>query len=860
MNIREYMQDNILILDGGMGTILQAHGLKPGEQPEMWNLEHPDVITGVHRDYYEAGSNVVNTNTFGANILHYDEETLDKIVRAAVQNARRAAAEARTCNLDKSGNEDSGMNDEGAAGISDIPSDPKARFVALDIGPSGKLIAPLGDIDFEDMVEVFAKTIRIGVDEGVDLIMIETMNDSYETKAAILAAKENSNLPIFVSNAYSDGTTLMTGADAKVMAALAEGMGACAVGANCSLGPKELDGVISTLLEESSIPVLFKPNAGLPQVVDGRTVYNVSADDFADEVVRQIGNGVRIAGGCCGTTPEYIRALKKRVIGLKPVPITPKNFTRIASRTHTLRIGGKCVLIGERLNPTGKKRLKQALRENDINYMLDEALGQIESGAEALDVNVGLPEIDERAMLERVVCEIQNVSDVPLQIDTTDPAAMEAALRRYNGIALINSVNGKEEVMREIFPLAAKYGGVVIALTIDEAGIPDTAKGRVEIARRITDEAAKYGIKRKNIVVDTLAMTVGADSNAAKVTLDSLRAVRDELGLNTSLGVSNVSFGLPERNPINGVFFALAMENGLGAAIMNPYSADMMLAYRSFNALRGLDDNCLEYIGDVEMLRQKQCAGSAAGSTAAKVTSTDGAAQASGAGSAASGAANFNEQSGAAGTMAESHLTEAIRKGLKERAGSITADMIAGGAESLDIVREHIIPALNTVGELFEAKKVFLPQLLMSAEASKEAFAKIKEEMIKHPQGTSEEGAKVVIATVKGDIHDIGKNIVTLLLENYGFDVTDLGKDVSPQDIADKVVELNAPICGLSALMTTTVPAMEDTIKLLRKEAPWCKIMVGGAVLTQEYADKIGADAYVKDAMGSVRYAQSVII
>ncbi len=798
MNFTKFLKDNIVRLDGGMGTLLQAQGLAPGEHPERWNITHPEIITRIHRDYFDAGSHVISTNTFGANCLKFSEEELIEIIRAAVANAK-AARDASTAD--------------------------QPKYIALDIGPTGKLLKPLGDLDFEDAVEVFAKTVRIGVVCGVDLILIETMNDSYETKAALLAAKENSSLPVLVSNAYGEDGKLMTGASPAAMAAMLEGMGADAIGANCSLGPEQLRGVVKELLQYASIPVILKPNAGLPKVVNGKTVYDVDADAFAAEVAALMKMGVRVVGGCCGTTPEYIRALTDKTRDFTPAPLTEKNRTVVSSYTHAVEFGASPILIGERINPTGKKRFKQALLEKDMDYILAEGVKQEEAGVHILDVNVGLPEIDEAEMLKSAVCELQAVTALPLQIDTADRDAMEIALRRYNGKAMINSVNGKRESMDAIFPLVKKYGGVVVALTLDENGIPDNADGRVAIAEKILSVAAEYGIGKKDIIFDTLAMTVSADNRAALATLEALRRIRHELGCHTSLGVSNVSFGLPGRDAVNSTFFALALSKGLSAAIMNPYSADMMKTYYSYRALAGLDENCADYIARADSFTAAPAAPSP---VIAEKPVMDG----------------------------TSELQRAILKGFKDKAAEITKSYLES-MMPLDIVNGDIIPALNAVGEGFEKKTVYLPQLLMSAEAAKSAFEVIKSHMA--GSGQSDRRGTIVIATVHGDIHDIGKNIVKLLLENYGFDVIDLGKDVPPEAVVDAVVARHAPLAGLSALMTTTVPAMEETIRLLRKRAPRCKIIVGGAVLTQDYADRIGADKYARDAMEAVRYAEEII-
>lgn len=789
MNIRDFIKNNIVYLDGGMGTLLQKSGLQPGELPERWNISHPEVIKEIHKSYYDSGSNIVNTNTFGANSLKFGTDELSEIIYHAVKNAD----EARKASSGK-----------------------QEKFIALDVGPTGKLLKPLGDLDFEDAVKAFAEVISLGVKYGVDLITIETMNDSYETKAAVLAAKENSDLPIIVTNAYGENGRLMTGADPAVMAAMLEGMGVDAIGANCSLGPKQLMGVMDELLKYCSVPVAFKPNAGLPKSDGKVTYYDVDAEEFAQDIKLAVANGVRIVGGCCGTTPEYIKKVCELTRDMRPKEIEKKTYSVCTSYNKAVFFGEKPILIGERINPTGKKRFKQALLENDIGYILQEAVNQQTKGVHVLDVNVGLPGIDEAQMLTNSVCELQCVTDLPLQIDSSDPVAMESALRRYNGKAMINSVNGKEENLNAIFPLVKKYGGFVVALTLDEKGIPSTVDGRMKIARKILLTAALYGINKKDIIFDPLAMTVSADKMSAVTTLETVKKITEQLGCNTSLGVSNVSFGLPSRDLVNAAFFTTAMENGLSAAIMNPYSERMMEAYYSFNVVKGLDENCMDFI-------------------------------------------NFASQQEVQPTAKqESSLTlkEAIEKGLKEKASEITTAML-GNSAPLDIVNAHVIPALDNVGKRFEEKKLFLPQLLMSAEAAKASFEVIKATM--SADGSSVKKGSIVIATVHGDIHDIGKNIVKLLLENYGYNVIDLGKNVPPETVLRAVTDNHAPLVGLSALMTTTVPAMEETVKLIKENAPWCKTVVGGAVLTQDYADKIGADKYAADAMETVRYAESVI-
>ena len=793
MNILDYMRDHVLYLDGGMGTLLQERGLMPGERPERWNLSHPDVIVDIQKAYYDSGSNVVSTNTFGANRLHFDDAELVQIIASAVENAKRAR---------------------------ELSSSDAPKYIALDVGPTGRLLKPMGDLDFEETVAIFAHTVKIGVQCGVDLILIETMNDSYETKAALLAAKESCDLPVFVSNAYSENGKLMTGASPAAMVALLEGMGADAIGVNCSFGPDKLAPIVREYLQYASVPVLLKPNAGMPRSEGGRTVYDVTPNDFADICAGLIGEGVVVAGGCCGTTPAYIRALTAH--GCTRTPQSKKHFTFVSSYTDAVFFGEAPVLIGERINPTGKKLLKEALRTDNLDYILNEGLRQQQAGAHILDVNVGLPEIDEPAMLTRTVTELQAVIDLPLQIDTSDPVAMEQALRRYNGKALINSVNGKQSSMDAIFPLMKKYGGVAVALTLDENGIPETVEGRVNIARRIIAEAEKHGVEKHNLIFDTLAMAVSADAKAAKVTLGSLRIIREELGVHTSLGVSNISFGLPKRDMVSAAFFNMALMSGLSAAIMNPLSPEMMKTYHAYRVLKGFDANCADYISFAEQL---------------------------------SGDAVLNPSVKNTDNGAENSLRRAIIKGLKDQAGAICASLLRD-REPLSVVQEEIIPALDAVGRDYEQGRVYLPGLLMSAEAAKYAFEEVKKSM---PASRNGGKAVFVLATVRGDIHDIGKNIVKLLLQNYGYDVHDLGRDVPPEAIADETVRTHAPLVGLSALMTTTVPAMEETIILLREIAPWAKVIVGGAVMTAAYAASIGADAYGKDAMDTVRWADSAI-
>ena len=783
MNLQQLIKEHILLLDGGMGTVLQQKGLPAGAHPERLNVTDPDLITAIHQEYLAAGSDIITANTFGANALKFEKQELENIIACALQNAKNAIAR-------------SGRN----------------AYAALDIGPTGKLLKPYGDLDFEDAVKIFAEVVTLGAASGADLIIIETMNDSYETTAALLAAKENSNLPVIVSNAYGEDGKLMTGADPAAMVALLEGMGADAIGINCSLGPKQLSGVIGQYLTHASLPVLLMPNAGLPKSVDGKTVYDVTPEEFAAEMAEQVRKGVLLVGGCCGTTPDHIRALANAIGSLAPQRVTNKNKSWVSSYTQAVEFGHTPVLIGERINPTGKKRLKAALLENDMDYLLGEGLRQMEKGAHVLDVNVGLPEINEAQVLTALTEQLQSVCDLPLQLDSSDPAALEAALRRYNGKAMINSVSGKAESMHALFPLAKKYGGLVVALTLDENGIPDTVSGRIAIAKKIISTAQSYGLSLQDLIFDPLAMTVSADKNAALVTLETVQQLK-ALGCLTSLGVSNVSFGLPQRDIITTAFFTCALERGLDAAIMNPDSDKMMAAYHAHLALHALDENCKKYIEFAT--------------------------------------ASATEQAAPAAT---STLQDAIIKGLAHQSGTLTAELLTAN-QPLDIINNDIIPALNTVGEGYEAGRIFLPSLLMSAEAAGAAFEVIRSAA----PATKSHKYTIVLATVMGDIHDIGKNIVKLLLQNYGYEVMDLGRDVPPEDIVTAVQKTGAPLVALSALMTTTVPAMEQTVKLLRTHCPECRVMVGGAVLTANYANRIGADFYGKDAMSAVRIAESLL-
>lgn len=758
----------ITYFDGGMGTMLN---LKAGELPELLNINNPERVYAIHKAYADAGCNIISANTFGANRFKYDN--VDEIVKSAVKNAKRTG-----------------------------------KKVALDIGPTGKLLKPMGDLDFEECVDIFADVVKAGRDEA-DLVLLETFGDLYEIKAAMLAVKENCDLPLIVSMIFDEKARLLTGADVRTACAVVEGLGADAIGFNCGLGPKQMLPLVEELEKHASIPILVMPNAGLPESVNGETIYNVAPDEFAGYMKQIAKMGVSYLGGCCGTTPAHLKAMIEATKDIEDKVPEFKNETIVASYSKSVDLSEGAV-IGERINPTGKKLMKEALRNKDMDYVLRQGITQSEAGAHILDVNMGLPEIDEKEMLCSGVYELQSVLPVPLQLDSGDAEAMEAALRLYNGKAMINSVNGKEKSMKEVFPLAKKYGGVVVCLCLDEDGIPSTAQGRIAIAKKIIKRAAEYGIDKKNLAVDALVMTISTDTNNAVETLNAVDYIRNTLGVNTVLGVSNISFGLPNREAVNTAFYTLAMSKGLSAGIINPNSRPMMNAFYSYKALAGKDESCQEYIKsavDTEIVQKTE---------------------------------NLD-------------LKTAIIKGMKEESARCAKELLEN-TESLVIINDYIIPALDVVGDGFEKNTIFLPQLLMSADSAKAAFDEIKAHFVM--SGAEQvKGEKIIIATVEGDIHDIGKNIVKVLLQNYGFDVMDLGKDVKCEKVLEEAQKNNVKLVGLSALMTTTVPNMEKTIKLLHDNTD-AKVFVGGAVLTRDYAKMINADFYAKDAMESVRIAQ----
>lgn len=795
MEFRERLGKQLLFFDGGMGTLLQERGLMAGEIPETWNILHPEIVRQIHKEYLLAGSNIISANTFGVNTFKCKnlEYSVKELVTAGIRLVREAMEEVHSNQL---------------------------MYAALDIGSIGKLLKPLGEISFDEAYKTFQEIVIAGDQAGADLILIETVSDSYEIKAAVLAAKENSNLPVIVTMIFDENGKLLTGGDVASVTAMLEGLGVDAIGFNCGLGPEQMKILLPQLTACCSLPIVMNPNAGLPVMVNGQTVFQVEPEEFAQSVKSLVEMGASVVGGCCGTTPAHIKCVVELCKNMEIAPITDKKLTVVSSYNHAVYFTRKPLIIGERINPTGKSKFKQALRDHDMEYLYREGLTQEEKGAHILDINVGLPEIDEPMLMEEAVTGIQAIIDLPLQIDTSDTEAMERGLRYYNGKPMLNSVNGKKESMEQVFPIAKKYGAVLVCLCLDENGIPETVEGRLQVAEKIVKTAAQYGIPKKNLVMDALVLTISTGKDNANVTLEAMRRIRYEMGLHTVLGVSNISFGLPERSRINTAFFTMAMNNGLSAGIVNPSSEPMMSAYYSFNALIGEDDQCSAYIANASQAMDKPSVPSATKSSALT-------------------------------------LEDAIIKGLAESASEETIKLLKQNIEALSIINEKLIPALDVVGKGFEEKKMFLPQLLMSAEAAKASFEAIKTTLYRQGKDSESKG-KIVIATVKGDIHDIGKNIVKTLLENYGFEMIDLGKDVDPEQILKTVQEQQVKLVGLSALMTTTVVNMEATIKLLREHHVNCKVMVGGAVLTQEYADMIGADFYSKDAMGSVRYVNEL--
>lgn len=786
MGIRERLKKDILIFDGAMGTMLQNRGLALGELPEALNIKSPESIIEIHQAYIEAGSQVITTNTFGANELKLKGSgySVEEVIQAAVANARKAIGDRNI-------------------------------YIALDIGPIGELLEPMGTLGFEEAYDIFKRQILQGVEAGVDLIVIETMTDLYEIKAAVLAAKENTDLPVFVTMSFEENGRTFTGCTPASMAMTLEGLGVDALGINCSLGPKEIGPILEQVLKYSSIPAMVQANAGLPTVVDGKTVYDISAEDYASYGRSFIEKGVRVIGGCCGTTDEYIRDLVEAIKDVEVPEIKTKRFSGVCTPTKPVFIDGVRV-IGERINPTGKKLFKAALKKQDIDYILREAIAQVEAGADILDVNVGLPEIDEEKIMVKVIKEIQSILDIPLQIDSTDPRTIESGLRVYNGKAIVNSVNGEDRVLDTLLPLVKKYGAAVVGLTLDERGIPSSAMERYRIAEKIVKRAEEYGIAREDVYIDCLTLTAAAQQEDVEETLKALALVKERLGVKTVLGVSNVSYGLPNRELVNKVFFAAALYEGLDLPIINPLDREMMDTILASNLLWNRDKGGKVYLENYKKIPQVEK-------------------------SKAKAKANLD-------------LVDIIIKGMRDEARAATQELLTT-KEPLDIVNEYIVPTLDLVGDRYEKGEIFLPQLIQSAETVKSSFEVIKESLSRD-SGEAISKGKIILATVKGDIHDIGKNIVKVLLENYNYEVIDLGKDVPSEVIVEEAIRQDIQLVGLSALMTTTVKSMEETIAQLKRDKPNIKIMVGGAVLNQDYADMIKADYYAKDAKGAVEIAR----
>ena len=784
MSIREKLGKEILIFDGAMGTMLQKNGLDVGELPEILNFNNSEIIKKIHKEYIDAGCNILTTNTFGANKYKFEgtEYTVKQVIEKAIELAKSVAGDG---------------------------------YVALDIGPSGKLMKPTGELSFDEAYEVFKEQVIAGKD--ADLILFETFSDLHEAKAGILAAKENSDLPVFCSMTFQeDGRTLM-GTDPLTAVNVLQDLGIDAIGINCSLGPKQLIKIVKEMLKYSTIPVFVQPNAGLPKIVEGETVFEIDIEEFVQSMKEMVESGVHVIGGCCGTNPDFISALRKDIGAMKPKEITVKPFTAVSSSTKTVIFDDRIKIIGERINPTGKKRLKEALKEKDLSYIVDEAIAQRDCGAHILDVNMGLPEIDEKEMMLLAIESIGSAVDLPIQIDSSSPEIIEAAARRYNGKPLINSVNGKKSSMDAVLPIAKKYGACIIALTLDDKGLPGSADERIEIADKIVKEANKIGIDTKKLIFDCLTLTVAAQQDAAMDTLIALKKIKEKYGVKTTLGASNISFGLPERKVVNRTFLTVAMTYGLDAPITDPTEKELVETIKAFEALTMRDEDSKEYIEYFS--NQKE--------TETKIKEV----------------------------AKEEDLKEIIIKGKIDKAEKATIEALKTN-ESLEVVSGFIIPALEIVGKKYETGEIFLPQLIKSAETSKKAFEVLKKNMKIGDEAISY--GKIAMATVKGDIHDIGKNIVNTLLENYGYEVIDLGKDVPVEEIVRVAKEEKLKLVGLSALMTTTVISMEDTIKAIRKENLDCKIMVGGAVLNEEYSKKIGADYYCKDGMAAVAVAKEV--
>ncbi|AYE35086.1 homocysteine S-methyltransferase family protein [Clostridium septicum] len=785
MGIKDFIEDNILLFDGAMGTMLQKEGLKLGQNPEVLNITNPEVIKKIHKKYIYAGAKVITTNTFGANEkkLYGTSYSVEEIINKGISLA-----------IEAKGNE--------------------SVLIALDIGPIGELLEPMGTLKFDEAYNIFKRQVVLAKNSGVDIILIETMTDLYEAKAAVLAAKENSNLPIFCTMSFEGNGRTFTGCKASSMAITLDALGVDALGVNCSLGPREILPIIKEVREWTNLPLMVQPNAGLPSLSVGEAVYNISKEEFKSGIIGFIESGVNIIGGCCGTTPEYILEISKEINNIRSIKREKVSFSAICTPSRTVNIN--CVkIIGERINPTGKRLFKEALKNGDMDYILKQGIEQIEAGADILDVNVGLPEINEEETMVNVIKEIQGILDVPLQIDSSNIKAIEKGLRYYNGKAIVNSVNGEDSILDKVLPLVKKYGSAVVGLTLDEKGIPMKAEDRVKIAKKILNKALEYGIKKEDVFIDTLVLTASAKQEEVTETLKALNIVNKELGLKTVLGISNISFGLPNRSIINETFLALALGNGLNLPILNPNSEGMMNVINSFNVLYNFDKSATKYI---EVYGQE------------------------------------DKEKNKIVEVRNYDLKYILMKGLREEAHSATLELLKS-VDEIEIVNKYLIPALDEVGDNFEKGKIFLPQLIQSAETVKNAFEVLKKNLLLKNKSTISKGT-IALATVKGDIHDIGKNIVKVILENYGFEVIDLGKDVPIENIVNTVIKNNITLVGLSALMTTTLKSMEETIKALRKAKKDIKVFVGGAVLTEEYAKEIGADFYAKDARESVEISK----
>lgn len=795
--IDELLKKDFIFLDGAMGTMLQASGLKLGERPEVLCITEPETIIDIHKQYINAGSDIVYANTFGGNAhkLEGTGHSVDEVITAAVKVAKKAC--------------------EGTEALA-----------ALDIGPIGELLEPSGTLKFEEAYEIFKEMLVSGEKAGADLVVFETMTDLYEVKAAVLAAKENTKLPIFVTMTFEENGRTFTGCTVESMACVLEGLGVDAVGINCSLGPKEIFPLAKRLTEATNLPVVIKANAGLPDPLTNE--YDITPELFGEYMKMYSEIGINIAGGCCGTNPDFIKETVKAMPLAKGKRKIVNSVSKLCSPQKMVEITG-IRPIGERINPTGKKRFQQALRECDLNYIAERAIEQTDAGAEILDVNVGLPGIDEAEMMVKVVKTLQSVTNLPLQIDSSDPKAIEAGLRVFNGKAIVNSVNGEQEVMDKILPIVKKYGASVVGLAMDSNGIPKTAEARIEIAERILKNALSYGIKKEDVFIDCLTLTVSAQQEQAKETLKAVRYVKEQMGLHTVLGVSNISFGLPAREFITCSFLVQAMANGLDLPIINPNQQAVMDAIYSFRVLSGEDKDSVDYIEKFANRTMTQSEPVQAGA----------------------GTGKKDEKQG------DLDIAYAVSKGLKEEAAKITEELLKTRTE-MEIINELLIPALDRVGERYEKQEIFLPQLINSASASCEAFEVLKKSILKKGAGSVSKG-KIILATVKGDIHDIGKNIVKVILENYGYQVIDLGRDVAIEAVVETAKKEDVKLVGLSALMTTTLKSMSDTIDALRNSGHECKIVVGGAVLTPEYAKQIGADCYAKDAKQTVDFAKEVL-